>query len=239
VLALALFAIGWGIAAFAVVTPDYGLASAAKRIRAGQAFSPDALAHFIPMAHRAEQASFCVPAALRDAAAVRLRDAEFAISAGQRTRLDATVDTLRSTVIRALSCEPTDSFLWLVMYWIETTQEGFSDRSLSYLRMSYRLGRFEGWIAAKRVDFALRAFGDLPSDLSDQVVDEFAHLLDSWFVTETVTALTGPGWPIRDRLLAGLSKVGQVQRRALAREMLRRGFRVDVPGIELEPRPWN
>jgi hypothetical protein len=237
--ALGLIAVAWGISVLAFATPDYNLASAAKRIRAGQDFSAEALAHFIPIVERAERSPICQPAAIRDAAILRLRDAELAVATGQRTRLDPTIDALRKTVTQALSCEPTDSFLWLVLYWIETTQNGFSGQSLSYLAMSYRFGRFEGWIAAKRTEFALRAFADLPPDLSEMVVDEFAHLLDSGFMNETIAALTGPGWPIRNRLLAGISKVGQVHRREFARELLRRGYRVSVPGIELEPRPWN
>jgi hypothetical protein len=146
---------------------------------------------------------------------------------------------LRTTAVKALTCEPTDSFLWLALYWAEISREGYSARSLSYLEMSYRFGRFEGWVGLRRIELALRAFDDLPSWLREQVVDEFAHLLDSWFVNETVTALTGPGWPVRDRLLSGLSQVGQGQRRVFARELVRRGYRLDVPGVEVELRPWN
>jgi hypothetical protein len=64
-------------------------------------------------------------------------------------------------------------------------------------------------------------------------------MLNSWLYWETIAIFTGPGWPIRDRLLASLRDVGERQREAFAKQLYAEGYDVIVPGIApREPRPW-
>jgi hypothetical protein len=76
--------------------------------------------------------------------------------------------------------------------------------------------------------------------LADDAIGEFARMVDSWFYTDTITILTGPGWPIHDRLLASLKDVGRLQRDALAKALYERGYNIPVPGVTArDPRPWD
>jgi hypothetical protein len=82
-------------------------------------------------------------------------------------------------------------------------------------------------------------FERLPPDLSDAAISEFERMVDSWIYWETIAIFTGPGWSIRDRLLASLTHVGGRQREAFAKELYTQGYNVAVPGIApRDPRPW-
>ena len=97
--------------------------------------------------------------------------------------------------------------------------------------MSYQLGTNEGWIALKRNPFVVAAFEVLPSDLADSVISEFTKLVDNGFSNEAVDILVGPGWKVKDRLLARLNEVTEFHRQSFARLLYVRGYDVTVPGI--------
>ena len=109
--------------------------------------------------------------------------------------------------------------------------DGLNPASLGFLRESYRLGPNEGWIMVTRNRLALTIFPSLPADLADQSLDEFARLLQPGFVSYAADILTGPGWPLRDRLLARIETAPEPQRRALAEILRDRGYDAKVPGI--------
>jgi hypothetical protein len=139
-----------------------------------------------------------------------------------------------------LECSPADAFLWLVLYWVETTRNGFHTEYVRYLEMSYKTGPREGWVAQRRNRLALAIFPELPDPLATQVVDEFAKMLNRGFVDGAVQSLVGPGWPERNRLLPELRNVSERYRQALANEVYKLGYDIDVPGISRrDPRPWR
>jgi hypothetical protein len=85
----------------------------------------------------------------------------------------------------------------------------------------------------------LSIFERLPPDLADAVVHEFAGMVNSQFDEQAIAILTGPGWPIHDRLLAGLKDIALNRRQELAKELYSAGYDVAVPGIAAPAaRPW-
>jgi hypothetical protein len=128
----------------------------------------------------------------------------------------------------------------MVMAWLDGATTGLRPVQLEYLRLSYRLGPNEGWVAARRNRLALAIFERLPPDLAEAAVSEFARLVDGWVYPDSIALFTGPGWPIHDRLLASLKDVGELQREAFAKALYTQGYDVAVPGITApEARPWR
>jgi hypothetical protein len=144
-------------------------------------------------------------------------------------------------VIRSsLSCAPADPFLWLVLYWVESTENASSSDRLKYLQMSYRLGPNEGWIAVKRNRVAFAMFKLLPPDLIENAINEFIALLKSEFYEQAAEILIGPAWPEHELILSRLTRVTYQDRQLFADVLHRRGYYVNVPGIASpDLRPWH
>ena len=231
VILLGLAGVVWGTANLPAFWRQTGIERIASEILDHEAFKPEALVPFIPTLANIEQSRYCQPKLIRNAAIIRLRLAEDAIASAERHVIDERLDALESSVRTALSCEPADAFLWMVLAWADNVREGPKPEQLTFLRLSYRLGPNEGWIAVRRNRLLLAMFPGLPSDLADAAVREFGRMVDSWFYWETIAIFTGPGWPIRDRLLASLREVGERQREAFAIELYAEGYDVTVPGV--------
>jgi len=224
-------AILWGTFAFPIFWREAPLERIAQRVIFQENFKLDALLERAPAVEIVEAEAPCRPIALHSAAVIRLRLVEQTISIGETTEIDDRLDALKHSVVDALSCSPADSFLWLVLFWVENTRNGFSPDNLKYLRMSYELGPNEGWIILKRNGIALALYEQLPPDLAETAVDEFVRLLSNGFVRDASTIFTGPGWRIRNILLPKLKSVAEGTREAFARTVYDDGYDVDVPGV--------
>jgi hypothetical protein len=239
VILLGLAGIAWGAANLTAFWRQTGIERIASEILDHQTFKPEALVPFIPTLAEIEQSAYCQPKLIRGAAIIRLRLAEEALTSAERHVIDERLDALESSVRNALSCEPADAFLWMVLAWVDNARVGPKREQLAFLRQSYRLGPNEGWIAVRRNRLLLAMFPGLPSDLADAAVNEFGRMVNSWFYWETIAIFTGPGWPIRGRLLTSLRSAGERQREAFAKELYAEGYNVIVPGVTpREPRPW-
>jgi hypothetical protein len=229
-----------GVYTFPTFSRQSPIERTAMQVIEGVPFAPDELIKSVPAVEAAEQASICRPQGIRSAAIIRLQLAKDVIAASERDQIDSSLSALRDSIHRSLGCSPADPFLWSVLFWLENTMNGFSQDHFEFLRLSYQLGPNEGWIAVKRNELALAVFGQLPADLREMAIDEFVKLLNSGFLTESVAIFTGPAWPIREVLLPRLTSVSDVQREAFARELYRKGYVVNVPGVR-EPgrRPWQ
>jgi hypothetical protein len=229
-----------GVYMFPVFWNQSPLEYTAMHLIEGVPFATNELIRSMPAVEATEQARLCRPQALHSAAIIRLQLAKDVIAGSERDHIDGSLSALRDSIHHSLGCSPADPFLWSVLFWVENTMNGFSQDHLEFLRLSYQLGPNEGWIAVKRNELALAVFGQLPVDLRQMAINEFANLLESGFLAEPVANFTGPGWPIRDALLLRLKSVSGVRREAFARELYRKGYNVSVPGVEeIGRRPWQ
>ena len=236
---LGLAAIAWGVTTFPIFWSQLPIERTAAAIIGRDAFSPHSLDPLLPVIDGIEQSGYCRPDAIRSAAIIRLRLAEEAVATTDRDVIDARQSALQDTVRKSLSCSPSDSFLWMVLAWLDQTRQGFQLEQLTYLRLSYRLGPNEGWIAERRNRVALSIFDRLPPDLVEALLREFSGMVSSQFYSDAISILTGPGWPIHDQLLASLKDVDLHQREQLAKELYSDGYDVAVPGIApRDRRPW-
>jgi hypothetical protein len=231
-------AIAWGMYALPIFARQVPIERVAAHVLYGDPFKSGVLNALMPQVEEAERVESCNPAIMRSAAIIRTRMAEQAIVDGDD--IDTQLKALGGSIRRSLACSPADPFLWVVFYWVEINQNGLQPGYLQYLRLSYQSGPNEGWIALKRVGYALAIFQHLPPDLAQMVIAEFADLLDSGFDDAVIKIFEGPGWSQRAFLLPGLKNVSAIHREAFAKALYRDGYDVTVPGIApRDPRPWD
>lgn len=239
-LALGCGAVAWGATLFPRFWQESFIESLARRIEAGEPYNAQILAGLRPELAAIEDAAQCRPAAVEAAAIIRLRMVEEAITRGERATIDARMTDLRRSIHVSLACSPADPLLWTALFWLESTQNGFRPEYLEYLRMSYRLGPNEGPTGLKRNGRALALYEQLPPDLAEAALDEFAHLLDAGYEGEMVQVFTGPGWHVRSLILPRLRTVAALHRQAFEWQLHGQGYDVPVPGVARRlPRPWN
>jgi hypothetical protein len=230
-------AVLWGVVTFPLFWRLSPLVHAMNRIVYGDPYKLESLTSLIPAMEAVEKSSFCYSTASRSVAIIRLRIAEETLARGDQAQIDPQLELLNKSIRNSLSCAPADPFLWLVLYWVESTRNGFRAEYLNYLRMSYEVGPNEGWIALRRNHLALAIFQHLPADLQEHALDEFAAMVRSEFYSEAATILAGPGWQERNLLLARLKNVPERTRRNFSDILVSRNLDVEVPGVTRKDLP--
>jgi hypothetical protein len=222
--------VAWGLAVFPVFWRESPIEGVAKRIAFGDSFKVEVLASQLAAVEGAETSPYCRPAGIRSSALIRLRLAELALATDDRGLIDSGIEAARQSIRDALSCSPADPFLWMSLYWVDSVRNG-AHPDLRYLRMSYRLGPNEGWIAVTRNRIAFALFSQLPPDMADDVIHEFAGLVETGEYDTVVQIFTGPAWPVRDLILPHLAQVSFEHRSAFAKAVYAAGYDVAVPGV--------
>lgn len=229
-------AMAWACAVFPTLSSEMSVVNVATAIMAGDVFKSEVLAT-VDVQTEDSSAYIVRSSILNKAAVIRLRLAEDAIRAEDRDRIDRSLDSLTRILDETLLNAPSDPFSWLARYWLHNTRNGFRLGHLRELRMSYDLGRYEGWIVVKRNGLALAAYSSMPSELAELAVSEFVGLVRWGFTSEAADIAAGPGLPLRSILYTRLKDLKVGQRRSFAQAMYGRDLDdVLVPGIDA-PKP--
>jgi hypothetical protein len=223
-------AVWWGIVVFPRFWQESSIERIAGHIIAGEQYKTELLARQLPSTDRIKGAAYCRPAAIRSAAIFELRLFEVASSAIDKKPSKVDFKALDEVIRSSLSCSPADPFLWLVLYRLETAQNGANPKYLKYLKMSYELGPNEAWIALKRSGVALADFERLPSDLQKAALNEFVDLLRFGFYESAATIFVGPGWHVRHLIVPQLNRVPERSRQEFAKVLYRKGVDIIIPG---------
>lgn len=232
-------AICWGIVSFPIFWQQSSIGRIAGQVIAGYSFKTDILTRQLPIINSFEKSAYCYPTALESAAIIQLRIVEAMAFAGVRDKVDPQMKQLNNSIRTSLKCSPAEPFLWLVLYSIESTQNGFKSAYLNFLKMSYQLGPNEGWIALKRNPIAFTNFERLPSSLAADTINEFVALLKMGLYKEAADILSGPAWQARDMIIPHLAALPRQTREAFASAVYERGLDVAIP--EVNPpnyKPW-
>src|ERR1700691_2385217 len=236
---LGTWGITWGAGSFPTFWRDLPIERASAEIVDRTPLNPDALLTAKPDLIRVQGSEWCRPEGLEPAAIIRVRLAEIAIASGKRNVIDERLSEADSAVRHALGCVPSSAFLWTALAWLDLVRRGFASEQLDYLRLSYKAGLNEGWVATRRNRLALSIFAELPPDLAECAVQEFARMVDSAIYWDTISTFAGSGSVVRKRLLAGLGGARPRQREAFANGLYAQGFDVVIPGTSRrDPRPW-
>lgn len=235
--ALGLCGAVWGAAASLSSRSDVFVQRVARNIIAGEPVRADFLKRITADLEAVERKAVCHPFGTQGAAIIRLRLFEEAFSAGEREEIEQKFGLVRRAIHASLACAPADPYIWVVLFWLETTQTGFQPLHLKYLDMSYRLGPNEGWIGLTRVRLALANWPRLSAQLAETVTAEFSALVANGAYSFAAALLRGPGWPARDALLSGLRDQPEHKRKQFQNAIYRAGLGLKVPGITQDDRP--
>lgn len=229
----------WSVA----VLPSFWLMTSAgdvaARIIVDDRFKPGALARVLTSLESQPAAAGDQPEFLRSRALLKLRMAEEAMTRNGSEETDRSFSLALQDLKSALSARPSDSFLWLLLYSIETTRGGFDPQYLRYLDQSYATGPREGWVSLRRNRLALSAFPKLSEAVQSAVISEFEEMVDADFIEDAALNLIGTGWQHREQLLAALGSVDITSRQSLHKRLAADGIKLNMPGIASDERPWR
>jgi hypothetical protein len=224
-------AMAWALTVVPVFWSENVIADVARAMIAGEAFKTEILAA-VEARTETNSGSMLRSSLLGKAAVIRLRQTEDAIRAGDPEFIDQRLESLARIVDETFLNAPSDPFLWLVRFWLDVTRNGLRSENLRFLRMSYDLGPYEGWIAVKRNRMALAAFSALPGDLAELAISEFVGLVRWGLLSEAAEIAAGPARPLRGILFPRLKDLKYEQRRSFAGLIYQRDLDdVLVPGV--------
>jgi hypothetical protein len=237
---LGLMGVAWGyhfLPLFVQQTPPTRVAT---KLLQGSTFSDQVLLREANEVKAGEQSSFCDPTALRTMVILRLGILRDAITAADRKLIDAAYAPLDDAARTALTCEPADSFAWLVLFWLDAAKNRLQPNNLKYLKMSYALAPNDEWIALWRNRLAIAVFTQLPGNLADDAINEFVGLVNTGrLYQETATTFTSAAPAAQKRIVMQLKSAGLIQRQGFARALYDKGVDVDIPGVAKPTRPWQ
>lgn len=207
---------------------------------ADEPFRPGALSDIQAYIQKKEPAQICFePTVARARALVHLSIAELASQRKSPLEVEEEAAEAQQDVRYSLQINPTDSFLWLMLYSTQIARVGFDADHLRYIDQSYATGAYEGWVTLRRNRVTLAVFPILSDAEQVTVLREFAAIVDSGFVEQAAKILTSVGWQQRERLLASLGQVDIGSREGFAKYLRRDGVTVDVPGVYVDERWWR
>jgi len=108
--------------------------------------------------------------------------ADAALRSGAARDYDDRVRSLESRAKRALGCTPRDSFVWLVLFGLETGHGALDERAFDLLAMSYETSPNEAWIATRRITLAIPVILSAPTPMQQRILSEFQGLVSKGFV---------------------------------------------------------
>ncbi|MCK1564125.1 hypothetical protein IVB08_09110 [Bradyrhizobium sp. 173] len=233
-----LLAVSWSYNAF----PSFWRASSARGVAAlviaDQRFKPGILNEALARIEAEPRPLVQQPELSLAEVVVSLRTAEESLQRKSSAEAQSSVEAAEQRIKKAISANPGDSFLWLLLYSV-TVLNGPSSQNTGYLGESYLIGPREGWVSLRRNRVALAAFGILSPEIQDAVVSEFAEMVDSDFLDDAAANLAGVGWTSRERLLEGLKRADLASRERFAKRFAREGRNAAIPGVESDERPWR
>lgn len=233
-------AILWGSSVFSSFRKDTSLHHVASEYLLGRGFGDKVIQDELKQVASAAPSLTCNPTELHDEVILHLAVFNNALGGLNRSALNLDFAALQNSTRRALSCEPFDSFSWLTLFWLDSTQHGINPRNLTYLRLSYALGPNEGWIATWRNRLAIPNFAKLPPDLGEKALEEFVKLVDAGYLySEAATIFASATPAVRQSLIERVKLANDVQRQIFARILYDKGFDVIIPGVTKPARPWE
>jgi hypothetical protein len=238
---LGLGAIAWGGLVLPLFWRQAPLDAVASGLAQGNSFKIQMLLDEAQQVETSEPFSFCNPTKLHNAVVLRLAIPDDAIAAAQQTTIDSAHTSFNDLTRGALACAPTDSFGWLTLFYLGAGKSGLTPENANYLRLSYALGPNEGWIALWRVRLALALFERLPSNLSNDAIEEFVKLVDTGrLYPETAKIFASSTPAAQSRIVDELKRTNSIPRQIFARVLYERG--VDLKSLNFEVpdlRPWQ
>jgi hypothetical protein len=114
--------------------------------------------------------------------------ADQALRSGAVQEFDQRIRSLETRARQTLGCAPHDSFVWLLLFGMQTEHGMLDQRAFDLLAMSYETGPNEAWIAVRRIVVAIPVIRAAPEPVQQKVLAEFQNLIAQGFVETPVRA---------------------------------------------------
>src|SRR5579872_2134657 len=226
-IAFATAAVIWTIVVLPKFWSEAFIVQAATHIIDGEVYKPEAM-EVLETELDHNRGTRLPPSILSKTAIIRLRVAENAIARGNQQIIDRSLNAVSEAVDETLTNAPSESFQWLVLFWLKDTRNGFKPEHLRYLQMSYALDPYAAWIAIKRNRLALAIYPALSPELAQVAVSEFLGLVRSQLYGEAADIVAGSTRPVRQILLTRLNDLKDPDRRPLDRMLYEKNI-TDIP----------
>jgi len=142
--------------------------------------------------------------------------ADAALRSGSARDYDERVRSLESRAREALACTPRDSFIWLVLFGLETGHGVLDQRAFDLLAMSYETSPNEAWIATRRITLAIPVVFSAPAPVQERVLNEFQGLVNNGFVELPARAYLRASTATRKLLQSRIELLDASQKRAFS-----------------------
>ena len=123
--------------------------------------------------------------------------ADAALRSGAARDYDERVRSLESRARQALGCTPRESFIWLVLFGLETGHGVLDQHAFDLLAMSYETSPNEAWIATRRIALAIPVVLAAPGPMQQKILGEFQDLVRTGFIELPARAYLRASGPIR------------------------------------------
>jgi len=142
--------------------------------------------------------------------------ADAALRSGAVHEYDERVRSLTSRARDALGCTPRDSFVWLVLFGLETAHGVLDQRAFDLLAMSYETSPNEAWIATRRIALAVPMVLSAPAPIQQRILDEFQGLVSNGFLELPARAYVRASGPTRALLQSRIELLDASRQRAFS-----------------------
>ena len=130
----------------------------------------------------------CRPDRIRRGAGLLLRLYELNLADNLALEAMDALEKAQYGVSHSLRCDPLQPNLWLLSAQIAKFGDGPSERTMALLDVSYRLGRYEGWIASRRFAYTVGLLPIITDEMRATITEEGLGLLRSPLWASMVTA---------------------------------------------------
>ena len=169
----------------------------------------------------AQRLSGCDTHAQRALLLLEIPLAYASLQSGAVQEFDQRSRSLDARARQTLSCNPRDSFVWLVLFGLSTGRGLVDKNSFDLLRMSYQTSPYEAWVAARRVTVAVPLILSAPEPLRERILAEFQYLVRMRFTEMPVRVYLNAPPSVRTLLQARIDQLGAKEKDAFAAALKR------------------
>lgn len=142
--------------------------------------------------------------------------ADAALRSGATHEYDERVRSLEARARQALRCTPRDSFIWLVLFGLETGHGVLDQHAFDLLAMSYETSPNEAWVATRRIALAIPVVLSAPEPMQRKILAEFQNLVSNGFVELPARSYLRASAPTRALLQSRIEQLDASSQKAFS-----------------------
>lgn len=140
--------------------------------------------------------------------------ADAALRSGAVDQFNQRTQSLESRAKRVLGCTPHDSFVWLVLFGLETGHGMLDDHAFDLLAMSYETSPNEAWVAVRRILLAIPVLRSAPAPMQEKILTEFQSLVRNGYTDMPARSYKSASEPVRAMLQARIDQLDERSQKA-------------------------